>query len=261
MFDDPIQACRSSRPVSRTAPSTARGPRTCRALGALAGATFLLAAVAGPVRADERCGIDLQNDVCLEATGSCPAYGSPGLDASPWPVFQQNLQHTGHSPFAGPTCDNEIWTSKIKGKILSTPAIGADGTIYFASAKYPVCALDPANGNVLWCGTDNLGKLPDYSSPTVGNGGFIYVGTRDNDMWAIDIPPLPASQGTVAWRQKVAPTATSPPRPSSRRTASSTWARTRSAAARSWRCARARRAGSSGASIRSAAASRTSRRR
>ena len=203
MFDDLIQASRRYRPVFSTAPSTARGLRSRRALGVLAGAALLLAAAAAPARADERCGIDLQNNVCLEATGSCPAYGSPGLDASAWPVFQQNLQHTGHSPFAGPTCDNEIWTSKIKGKILSTPAIGADGTIYFASAKYPVCALDPANGNILWCGTDNLGKLPDYSAPSVGNGGFVYVGTRDNDMWAIDIPPLPASQGIVAWRQKV----------------------------------------------------------
>ena len=40
-------------------------------------------------------------------------------------------------------------------------------------------------------------------SPFVGNAGFVYVGTRDNDLWAIDVPPLPAAQGTVAWRQKV----------------------------------------------------------
>jgi outer membrane protein assembly factor BamB len=203
MSDEAIQASRGVRPTSCTAPSTARPSRSRRATYALAGAALIVAAAAGQARADSRCGIDLQNNVCLEATGSCPAFPSPGLASSPWPVFQQNLQHTGKSPFAGPTCDNEVWTSKIKGKILSTPAIGADGTIYFASAKYPVCALNPATGAVYWCGTDNLGKLPDYSSPTVGNGDFIYVGTRDNDMWAIDIPTLPASQGTVAWRQKV----------------------------------------------------------
>ena len=181
-----------------------RGARTARLTWhALAGASLILATTAGLARADERCGAALQNNVCLEATGTCPAFASPGLASSPWPVFQQNLQHTGVSPYAGPTCDNEIWTSKIKGKILSTPAIGADGTLFVASAKYPVCALSPADGAVYWCGTDNLGKLPDYSAPTVGNDDFLYVGTRDNDMWAIGIPTLPASEGEVAWRQKV----------------------------------------------------------
>ena len=194
MSFDPTLACRSFRQRSRTASSTLR---------IVTGAALVLAATAGMARADARCGIDLQNNVCLEATGTCPAYASPGLDASAWPVFQQNLQHTGVSPHAGPTCKNEIWTSKIKGKILSQPAIGADGTLYFASAKYPVCALNPASGQIYWCNTDNLGKLPDYSAPAVGNNGFIYVGTRDNDMWAIDIPATSSTVAPVAWRQKV----------------------------------------------------------
>src|SRR5690349_3430766 len=127
-------------------------------LVALAAALLATLGVAtGVASADERCGEALQNDVCLEATGSCPAFASPGLASSPWPVFQQNLQHTGVSPHVGPTCGNEIWTAKIKGKILSTPAIGGDGTLYFASAKYPVCALNPASGALYWCDTDNLG--------------------------------------------------------------------------------------------------------
>ncbi|HEY8516923.1 MAG TPA: PQQ-binding-like beta-propeller repeat protein [Candidatus Binatia bacterium] len=184
--------------------------RSCRPQGtprrrlALAlGLVSALALVAQDAHADTRCGSALQKNVCLEATGSCLPFADPGPANSPWPLFQQNPQHTGHAPFAGPTCGNEIWTTKIKGKILSTPAIGEDGTLFFASAKYPICALNPANGDVYWCQTDNQGKLPDYSSPAVGNDGMLYVGTRDNDLWAIDIPPTNASIAPVAWRQKV----------------------------------------------------------
>jgi len=198
MSDHAIQA-RQATLRSRAA-SGARTQRGALLIGALAAA---IALAPGAAQADERCGIDLQQNVCLEATGSCPAFPSPGVANSPWPVFQQNVQHTGLSPHAGPTCSNEVWTAKIKGKILSTAAIGGDGTLYFASAKYPVCALNPANGEVYWCNTDNLGKLPDYSAPAVGNDNFVYVGTRDNDLWAIDIPPTNASQAPVAWRQKV----------------------------------------------------------
>ena len=197
MFHVAMQARRARR-ASRTGIAAQR--RRYALTLALAASALVVAA---PARADERCGIQLQQNVCLEATGSCPAFGSPGLANSPWPVFQQNLQHTGVSPHAGPTCANEIWTAKIKGKVLSTPAIGGDGTLYFASAKYPVCALNPATGAIYWCDTDNIGKLPDYSAPAVGNDNFIYVGTRDNDMWAIDIPPTNATQAPVAWRQKV----------------------------------------------------------
>jgi outer membrane protein assembly factor BamB len=198
MFDHAMQA----RRARRASCMRAAGRRRRHGLTLVLAAAGTLA-VAGVARADQRCGIQLQQNVCLEATGSCPAFPSPGLANSPWPVFQQNLQHTGVSPYAGPTCANEVWTAKIKGKILSTPAIGGDGTLYFASAKYPVCALNPANGAIYWCDTDNKGKLPDYSAPAVGNDDFLYVGTRDNDLWAIDLPPTNATQAPVAWRQKV----------------------------------------------------------
>src|SRR5205085_8047832 len=44
---------------------------------------------------------------------------------------------------------------------------------------------------------------PDYSAPAVGNDNFLYVGTRDNDLWAIDLPSTSATEAPVAWRQKV----------------------------------------------------------
>jgi outer membrane protein assembly factor BamB len=167
----------------------------------------VLTVSAAAARADDRCAGGLQDDVCLEATGSCPALPPPlGLAPSAWPVFQHDVQHTGQSVHDGPACPNVIWTRKLSGKILSAPALGGPdegNALFVAAAKYPLCALDPATGAVRWCDTDQQGKLPDVSSPALGNGGLAYVGTRDNDFWAIDVPAPPASTATVAWREKI----------------------------------------------------------
>jgi outer membrane protein assembly factor BamB len=150
----------------------------------------------------------LQDNVCAEANPNCPAAPGAGPAVTAWPGFQHNRQHTGKSPNAGPACGQVIWQSKIRGKILSTAAIGEagpgqNGTLYVAAAKYPICAIEPVAGNVLWCDTDNIGKLPDFSAPTLSNDDRIYVGTRDNDMWAIDIPSPEVPPAHVDWRQKV----------------------------------------------------------
>lgn len=173
-------------------------------------AALLLLATAGQARADVRCGAALQNDVCLEANPVCPTATAPlGAANTAWPVFQHDLQHTGKSHLAGPTCNKQIWTRKLAGKILSQPTIGEPppgqqhGVLYVASAKNPICALNPADGSVYWCKTEDIGKLPDRSTPAVSKDGRLYVGTRDNDLWAIDVPPVTADEASVAWRQKV----------------------------------------------------------
>ena len=63
---------------------------------------LLLAAVAGPVRADERCGLDLQTNVCLEANPLCPGTLTPlGPNPGSWSSYQHDQQHTGWTPFSG----------------------------------------------------------------------------------------------------------------------------------------------------------------
>lgn len=172
----------------------------------------LLAGVAGPAGAApaRRCSKEQQLNVCLDAKGTCPAVAGPlGPAASEWPMFQHDAQHTGKSPFRGPGCPNLLWSGRIRGPILSQPAIGdpapgaTDGILYVATAKYPVCALEPSTGAKLWCATDNRGKLPDRSAPALGNGDYIYVGTRDNDFWAMTLPSAPGTYPDVRWRQKV----------------------------------------------------------
>lgn len=157
-----------------------------------------------------RCPIENQLDVCLGADPVCPGYGGTvGLAEGSWPVFQQNVQHTGRSPQRGPTCGDVAWRAKLReGKVqsamvLAPAAPGRDETLFVPVGKAPVCAIDPATGAQLWCGTDAIGKLVDRGGPAVGNGGLLYVGTRDNDLWAVQLPTDGTPPATVPWRQKI----------------------------------------------------------
>lgn len=163
------------------------------------------------VSADDRCGAELSQDVCLGANLVCPDHEGPvGIAAGSWPVFQQNPQHTGRSPSAGPACSRVLWKNRLRlGKVQSAMTLaplvdGQPETLVVPVGKGPVCGLDTRNGTVRWCGTQDPGKKVDRGGPVVGNGGTIYVGTRDNDLWAI-VPPASsgAEAGTTAWRQKV----------------------------------------------------------
>jgi outer membrane protein assembly factor BamB len=193
--------------ISAAAPVPSRP--TFRRRVVVAPVVALLLVVATDARSAPRCAIELQRNVCLEANPVCPAVSGPlGVSAGSWPAFQGNVQHTGQSAFHGPTCSGSRWSTKLPGRILSAPVLapgnpGEPETLFAPVGKAPVCALDPATGNIRWCNTNEVGKRADRSAPVVGNGNFTYIGTRDNDMWAIEIPPLGGTQGQVAWRQKV----------------------------------------------------------
>ena len=198
--------------MNRDSMLVARTRRTAATRGArkalLVAGLVTIAFAAGEARADQRCGSALQRNVCLEANPSCPSVPQPlGLNAGSWPIFQGNLQHTGASDFAGPTCGKVLWSTKLQGKILSASTLvqsspGQPEELFVPVGKAPVCSLDPATGAVNWCGTDNQGRSVDRSAPAVGNGHLLYVGTRDNDLWAIDVAD-DSPKPSVAWRQKI----------------------------------------------------------
>ncbi len=52
---------------------------------------------------------------------------------SPWPMFGQNPQRTGLSPYTGPEIPELKWSFTTRDWVDSSPAIGADGTIYVGS--------------------------------------------------------------------------------------------------------------------------------
>lgn len=53
---------------------------------------------------------------------------------APWPMFHQNLLHTGLSPFStAKDTGVQKWQFATASYVYSSPAVGADGTIYVGS--------------------------------------------------------------------------------------------------------------------------------
>jgi outer membrane protein assembly factor BamB len=106
-----------------------------------------------------------------------------GLADSPWPMFRQNLNHTGLSPFD--TSENlgiERWNFTTGGNIYSSPTIDSDGTIYIGSNDKKLYAINP-DGTEKWNLSTNLYIT---SSPAIGLDGTIYVGSEDGKLYAIN---------------------------------------------------------------------------
>jgi len=73
--------------------------------------------------------------------------------------------------------------------VFSSPAIGADGTIYVGSKDNNLYAIN-SDGSLKWSFT--TGDMV-RSSPTIGADGTIYVGSDDNNLYAIN------PDGSLKW--------------------------------------------------------------
>jgi outer membrane protein assembly factor BamB len=76
---------------------------------------------------------------------------------------------------------SEKWKFVTNDFVDSSPAIGADGTVYVGSADNNLYVVNP-DGSQKW-------KFPTgddvYSSPAVGSDGTIYVGSLDGNLYAV----------------------------------------------------------------------------
>ncbi len=82
------------------------------------------------------------------------------------------------------------WTYQTGDKVFSSPAIGADGTVYVGSDDNYLHAVS-ADGTPLW--TYHTGG-DVRSSPAVDAAGTIYVGSKDGHLYAIN------PGGTLKWK-------------------------------------------------------------
>ena len=134
--------------------------------------------------------IDLA-DVTVQSKSAANFAVTAGAPKSndPWPMFHHDLQHTGRSPFTGPANPSQKWAFTAEGVIYSSPAISADGTVYFGAHGGNFYAIKP-DGTQKWVYKTN-GDV--NSSPTIGVDGTIYVGSRDHKLYAFN------SDGSVKW--------------------------------------------------------------
>ncbi len=112
------------------------------------------------------------------------------LGDTPWPMFRNNLNHTGMSPYNA-SYDNggKKWNFSTGNDVCSSPAIDTDGTIYVGSYDNNLYALNP-NGTKKW--NFSTGDSVQ-SSPAIGSDGTIYVSSYDNNLYAIN------EDGTEKW--------------------------------------------------------------
>ena len=101
---------------------------------------------------------------------------------SPWPMHRQNAQHTGwtNTSVVG-LKGNPVakWVFPAGALIRSSPAIGADGTIYFGSEDKNMYAI--TNGKVKWSHSSGGGGSAGYfdASPSIGADGTVYVSANN----------------------------------------------------------------------------------
>jgi outer membrane protein assembly factor BamB len=116
--------------------------------------------------------------------------GSDGLADSPWPMFRQNLNHTGLSPYNTITNSGKLkWYFLTGHQVESSPAISSDGIIYVGSSDHKLYAIH-LNGSEIW--SFLMGSYVK-SSPLISSDGTVYVGSNDCKLYAIN------PNGTEKW--------------------------------------------------------------
>jgi len=96
---------------------------------------------------------------------------SPPSTTYSWPMFHNNLGHTGYSESPAPATNKTQWTYTTGDGVYSSPAV-ADGKVYVGSLDGKVYCLDALTGAHIWNYT--TGQV--YSSPAVSDGR-VYVGS------------------------------------------------------------------------------------
>src|SRR5208282_6840311 len=113
------------------------------------------------------------------------------LATAPWPMFHHDLAHTGLSPYdtsANPGVQK--WKFATSGDVDSSPAIGADGTIYVGSGDGNLYAVN-TNGTQKWKFDTGYALV---GSPAIGADGTIYVGSGNSSLYAVN------PDSTLKWK-------------------------------------------------------------
>ena len=76
-----------------------------------------------------------------------------------------------------------LWEFKTGRGVISSPAIGSDGTVYVGSEDKKLYAINGKSGVKLW-EFETEGRVD--SSPAIGSDGTVYVGSFDNKLYAIN---------------------------------------------------------------------------
>ena len=157
------------------------------------------------VDADDRHWADTTVDV-RSLTGGNPADNMRCMDIKFWLVVVGVALVLGAAeaePNKTGTASPLLWQTLTGGTVRSSPAIGADGTVYVGSHGIKVLALDGKTGFRKW-EFKTAGTV--WSSPAIGANGTIYVGSSDSRVYALD-----EKTGAKKWEFKTGEAVSSSP--------------------------------------------------
>jgi outer membrane protein assembly factor BamB len=106
-----------------------------------------------------------------------------------WPKFHHDAGNTGLSTTVGAQTGALKWAFATGSVVNSSPAIGADGTIYVGAAN-GLYALNPADGTQKWKITSSTA-----CSPALGADGRLY----SNASSALGVSAINPADGSIIW--------------------------------------------------------------
>ena len=81
-------------------------------------------------------------------------------------------------------------------RVQSSPAIDADGTVYFGANDGNLYALNPQDGSLKWSfATGGVIETP----PTIAADGTVYFGSSDGNIYAVSAPTDGSQSGVQKW--------------------------------------------------------------
>jgi len=109
--------------------------------------------------------------------------GNKQVAQQPKPTLKKETPKSKPEPKFDPAKHERfLWEFKTGGAVLSSPAIGSDGTVYVGSKDKKLYAINGKSGVKLW-EFETEGWV--WSSPTIGSDGTVYVGSVDKKLYAI----------------------------------------------------------------------------
>lgn len=178
--------------MTELAVSRGRFPRTLLQ-GASAGVWALVLAAGGlSACADSRGGPTEAAAAEQGATSSAALTGASamecgdttGLADTPSPMVGFCGTHIGRSPYVSTLDPAPAWQYSAGARVTTTPALGADGTLYFGDDGGDIHALNP-DGTLKWRrdGVNRVRSSIAIGSPSAG--GYLYYGSGDRTVYAL----------------------------------------------------------------------------
>ncbi len=122
-----------------------------------------------------------------------PSSNNSTNNSDSWPMFHNDLAHSGYSKSKGSLTDHILWKYQTGSGVESSPAI-VDGIVYVGALWNGrngfIYALNASTGSKIWSFATNSGV---ESSPAVVNG-VVYIGSYLGPVYA-----LSASSGSLIW--------------------------------------------------------------